>query len=169
VPAADADLAAVWDTSIVSRLRPDDPSMDFVVDRLSAGAAVRVAAPALAEVAFGYQRVALRDPRAGALLGWFSRLLGSEPFSVVPMDDRAALVAGRLRGVHPHPPHPRTDGRSKTMRQAAWLMDIQIAATAFAAGLDVATRNNQDFLLLGDLLVDLFPQAPPLQVLPAPF
>ncbi len=84
-------------------------------------------------------------------------------FSVVSLDGRAVLVAGRLRGVLPHPP-VRRDRRSKTMRQASWLLDIQIAATAFAAGLDIATENHRDFEALGEALGALFPEAPALAV-----
>jgi hypothetical protein len=54
------------------------------------------------------------------------------------------------------------------MRQASWLLDIQIAATAFAAGLDVATDNRGDFQALGDALAALFPGAPPLAVVAGP-
>ncbi len=50
------------------------------------------------------------------------------------------------------------------MRQASWLLDIEIAATAFAAGLDVATENRADFEALADALAALFPDAPALAV-----
>jgi len=56
----------------------------------------------------------------------------------------------------PHPPG-RRDQRSKTMRQASWLLDIQIAATAFTAGLDVATANRRDFQALADALATRMP------------
>ncbi len=50
------------------------------------------------------------------------------------------------------------------MRQAAWLLDIQVAATAFASGLDVVTANRADFEQLAEQLTKLFPAAPPLRV-----
>jgi len=59
------------------------------------------------------------------LLAWFTRVLASDAFSVVALDGRGALVAGRLRGVLPHPSAKR-DRRSKTMRQASWLLDIRL-------------------------------------------
>jgi predicted nucleic acid-binding protein len=85
----------------------------------------------------------------------------------VALDGRAGLVAGRLRGVLPHPPG-RRDRRSKAMRRIAWLLDMEIAATAFAAGLDVATENRRDFEALSDALAALFPTAPPLAVVDDP-
>jgi predicted nucleic acid-binding protein len=160
-------MTALWDTTLASRLHPDSDALDHVIDQLADGTPVRVAAPAVLEIAYGYQRRAARDPRFGNLLAWFTRLLASEAFSVVALDGRAALVAGRLRGVVPHPPAGR-DRRSKLMRQAAWLLDIEIAATAFAAGLDVATENRGDFDLLGEALGELFPDAPPLAVIEGP-
>lgn len=156
-------IAALWDTTLASRLHPASPVLDHVLERATAGMPVRVAAPTVLEIAYGYQRMATRDPRYDELLVWFTRLLDDDVLTVVSLDDRAALVAGRLRGVVPHPPAGR-DRRSKTMRQASWLIDIQIAATAFTAGLDVATDNRRDFERLRDALVALFPAAPPLAV-----
>lgn len=138
-----------------------------MVDQVAAGTPVRIAAPAILEIAYGYQRMAAGDHRYHELLAWFTRVLASDAFSVVALDGRAALVAGRLRGVLPHPPAKR-DRRSKTMRQASWLLDIEIAATAFAAGLDVATQNRADFEALGDTLAELFPDAPVLAVIDGP-
>lgn len=54
------------------------------------------------------------------------------------------------------------------MRQASWLLDIEIAASAFAAGLDVATENRADFEALAAALSELFPAAPPLAVVDGP-
>ena len=161
-------MASLWDTSVASRLRPDGQPMAYVGDQHAAGTPVRVAAPAVLEIAYGYQRVASVDDRATALLSWFARLVADDVVSVVPMDGRAAVVAGRVRGVLPYPPPRPKDRRSRSMGQAAWILDIQIAATAFAAGLDVATRNREDFEVLRDALVDLFAGAPPLLVLDAP-
>ncbi len=96
-----------------------------------------------------------------------TRLLASDSFSVIALDGRAALIAGRLRGVLPHPPAKR-DRRSKTMRQASWLLDIETAATAFAAGLDVATANPADFEALRHALAALFPDAPALTIVDGP-
>ncbi len=123
-----------------------------------------MAAPAVLEVAYGYQRmVTAGDARYVTLLAWLTRLVSGDALSVVPLDGRAGLIAGRLRGVLPHAPAAR-DRRSKTMRQASWLLDIEIAATAFAAGLDLATDNRRDFEMLAGALSALFPDAPALTV-----
>jgi len=159
-------VTALWDTTLASRLQPRSDVLEYVLDQAAEEMPVRVAAPAVLEIAYGYQRMAERDGRYDTLLSWFTRLLASEAFMVIALDGRAALVAGRLRGVLPHPPGKR-DGRSKTMRQASWLLDIEIAATAFAAGLDVATENRGDFEALGDALLELFPGAPALSVVDA--
>lgn len=161
-------MTALWDTTLASRLHPHGEVLDYVIDQVAAGTPVRVAAPAVLEIAYGYQRFAPRDPRYGELLAWFTRLLASDAFSVVALDGRAALIAGRLRGVLPHPPAGRRDRRSKTMRQASWLLDVEIAATAFGAGLDVATENRSDFETLAAALGTLFPSAPALAVLDGP-
>jgi predicted nucleic acid-binding protein len=159
---------ALWDTTLASRLHPHGEVLDYVVDQVAAGMPVRVAAPAVLEIAYGYQRFTPRDARYAELLAWFTRLLASDAFAVVALDGRAALIAGCLRGVLPHPPPRRRDRRSKTMRQASWLLDIEIAATAFAAGLDVATENREDFETLADTLAALFPDAPELGVVDGP-
>lgn len=156
-------MAVLWDTTLASRLHPHGDVVEYVMDRAAEGTPVRIAAPAVLEIAYGYQRMAATDGRFRNLLTWFTRLLASDAFVVVPLDGPAALVAGRLRGALPHPPAKR-DRRSKTMRQASWLLDIEIAATAFAAGLDVATENRADFEALGAALTTLFPDAPTLAV-----
>jgi len=46
--------------------------------------------------------------------------------------------------------------------------DFAAAATAFAAGLDVATENRGDFKALRDALAGLFPDAPTVAVVAGP-
>ncbi len=158
----------MWDTTFASRLNPKGEILDYVIDQAAQGTPVRIAAPSVLEIAYGYElKVLGGDRRYRKLSDWFTRLLASDVLSVVPLDGRAALVAGRLRGVHPHPPAGR-DRRSKTMRQASWILDIQIASVAFAAGLDVATLNRGDFEVLSNALRDLFPEAPRLEVFGQP-
>lgn len=161
-------MTALWDTSVVSRLQPEGPVLEYVVDQAVAGDPVPVASVALLEVAYGYQRQ-IRDPRFRALLDWLTHLLASNTFHAVSLDGRAALVAGRVRAEVPHPPETRrSDRRSKTMRQAAWLLDIEIAATAYMAGLELATENGWDFESIARVLATLFPHAEPLVVVGPP-
>jgi predicted nucleic acid-binding protein len=157
-------VTVLWDTSLASRVRPESAELEHLNDQRTLGTPVRLAAPAVLEIAYGYQRIAALDGRASALLTWFTALFEDGSFAIVPFDGRAGIVAGRLRAEMRHPPARPRDHGSKTMRQASWLLDIQIAATAFAAGLDVATRNREDFEVLADALAGLFPQAPPLLV-----
>lgn len=143
--------------------------LEYVIDQVAEGTPVRIAAPAVLEIAYGYQRRSTKDSRFTELLAWLTRLLASDAFLVVALDGRAALIAGRLRGVLPHPPPKgRSDRRPKTLRQASWLLDMEIAATAYAAGLDVATDNRDDFVAISDALATLFPDAPPLAVVSGP-
>jgi predicted nucleic acid-binding protein len=157
-------VTVLWDTSLASRVRPESAELEHLNDQRTLGTPVRLAAPAVLEIAYGYQRIAALDDRAPVLLAWFTTLIDDGSFAIVPFDGRAGIVAGRLRAEMRHPPPRPKDHRSKTMRQASWLLDIQIAATAFAGGLDVATRNREDFEVLADALAELFPQAPPLLV-----
>ncbi|HEX8054700.1 MAG TPA: hypothetical protein VF517_17060 [Thermoleophilaceae bacterium] len=162
-------MPAAWDTTLLSRVQPAGDAVEYVLGRAAAGEPVRVAAPAVLEVTYGYELRAGRDPRFRSLLDWFTHLMASGTFRVVPLDGRAAVVAGRVRAAMPHPPGGRKrDPRSKTMRQAAWLLDIQIAASAFAAGLDVATANRADFDEIAAVLATLFPAAPRLEVTDEP-
>ena len=86
-------MPTLWDTTLASRLQPHGDVLDHVMDQHAGGTPVRIAAPAVLEIAYGYQRTAARDVRFDNLLAWFTRLLASDVFSVVPLDGRAALVA----------------------------------------------------------------------------
>jgi predicted nucleic acid-binding protein len=163
-------MPAVWDTSLLSRVQPNTELLDRVLDQAAEGRAIRVASPAILEVSYGYALKAAGDPRFRRLLEWFTELVASDDLRVIAFDGRAGLIAGRVRGAIPYPPGGKKgDKQSKTMRQAAWLLDIQIAATAFAAGLDVATANRGDFDAISNVLAALFPEADRLEVSPAPF
>jgi predicted nucleic acid-binding protein len=156
---------ALWDTTVLSRVQPDSDPAGYVLQCAAIGEPVLTAAPAALEVAYGYERMAATDPGFRRLFAWFTRLLADGTLDVVPLDGRAALVAGQLRARSPHPAtRRRGDRRSKTMRQASWLMDIEIAATAFTAGLGVATDNRSDFEALSEMLAELYPDAPRLAV-----
>lgn len=158
-------MTAVWDTSLLWRLQPERSSVRDLAERALAGTPVRVAAPAVLEAAYGYELAIGSNRRFSDRMAWLQRVVAAKLIDVVALDSRAALVAGRARARAPHaPPARRGDRRTKTMRQAAWLLDIQIAATAFAAGLDIATRNVADFEHISALLSELYPRAQPLVV-----
>jgi predicted nucleic acid-binding protein len=161
-----AAMRALWDTTLASQTRPRGDVVEYMVARAGEGKPLLLASPSVLEIAYGYERRAEGDPRYRSLMIWFKEVLVADLFSVVAFDCRAAVVAGRLRAAMPHSP-ARRERRSKTTRQASWLLDIQIAATAFAAGLDVATERS-DFLALSGALESLFPAAPPVAVLGAP-
>lgn len=162
-------MSVLWDTTVLSRFAPDGPVSDYVVDQALAGDPVRVASTSVFEVSYGLARKALADERFANLLNWFTRMTAGRAFRTIPLDGSAAVVAGRVRAAKPSaPPKPRGDTRSKPMRQASWLLDIQIAATAYAAGLGVATANRRDFELIADALERLFPTAPTLDVVDPP-
>jgi predicted nucleic acid-binding protein len=162
-------VSVLWDTTVLSRFAPDGPVSDYVVDRALVGDPVRVASTSVLEVSYGLALRAPADERFAKLLDWFTRMTAGKAFRTIPLDGSAAIVAGRLRAAEPSaPPKARGDTRSKPMRQASWLLDIQIAATAYAAGLGVATANRRDFELIADVLERLLPMAPKLDVVDPP-
>lgn len=162
-------MAGLWDTSVLSRSLVSRSRMERAFELAGRGDPIRVAAPAVLEVAYGIELVASNEVRHVGRLKLLDRFVREGVFRVVALDSRAALVAGRLRARCAHAPAaPRGDRRSKTMRQAAWLLDIQIAATAFAGGLQVVTANQDDFEVMAHHLTALFPAAPELRVEPEP-
>jgi hypothetical protein len=54
------------------------------------------------------------------------------------------------------------------MQGRAWRLDIQIAATCWAAGHDVATENTGDFERIAAAIAELYPGVPVLAVSGAP-
>lgn len=162
-------MAGLWDTSVLSRCLSSPERMRSVAAGALEGKPVRVAAPAVLEVAYGLERASMSEMRTRRYLRLLDRCVRDGTLRVVPLDARAAFVAGRVRAHAPHAP-ARTKGerRSRSMRQAAWLLDIQIAATAFASGLQVVTANRNDFERIAVQLATLFPAAPELRVDPVP-
>ena len=68
---------AVWDTTLASRLHPHGEVLDYVNDQVAEGTPVRIAAPAILEIAYGYQRMVAGDHRYGDLLAWFTRTVAT--------------------------------------------------------------------------------------------
>ena len=163
-------MAAVWDTTLASRLKPDSPAHDYCLERLADGDTVFVAARAVVELAHGYQQALDRRPEFGTLLRWIeNEVVDERVCTVIAFDAWAAFIAGRLRAQAPLPPARKGDKRSKAARRRSWHVDLDIAATCFAAGHDVATENVDDFARIADVLTELYPTAPRLEVVIAPF
>jgi predicted nucleic acid-binding protein len=153
-----------WDTTLVSRHYPDGPLERRVVEAAQAGEPVAITAPTVMEVVRGLQGSAARDPRIALALPWFIRVLTSDLLELLPLDRAAAILAGRLRALHPTPP---TGVRRKGVRpeqRSAWVPDIQIAACSWTHGRDLATENVRDFETLSDLIAALYPDTSPLVV-----
>ena len=159
----------VWDTSVASGLRPDSSLFEFAVEAVWAGEPIRVAAPTVAEIFYGLGLRA-EDERYAEALGWFTEILGGGLFEVLPVTSETAIVAGRLRALHPAAPtgRRRADGRSKPERRVAWIADIQIASCAWLQGEAVCTADEGHFEFLREGLSRLYPTEGSLEVLPPP-
>jgi predicted nucleic acid-binding protein len=165
-----AALDAVWDTTVACGLQPHTALHRYAEDRAAQGAKVIVASIALAEIATGYRRKAdLGDTRYQRLLHWVHTLAGSDTIEVASLDGLGAIAYGQARQRQPTPPAARraSGQRSRTQHRAAWLHDLQIAATAWSRGLPVATENVTDFQRASTILAELYPHASPLAVLSA--
>jgi predicted nucleic acid-binding protein len=163
---------AVWDTSVASGLHPDAALFEVASQAALSGEPILLAAPTVAEISFGLQRRA-DDERFAAALAWFTNILDAGLLGVLPLSREAALLAGRLRAVHPTPPSAtsgrgKRDGRAKPERRVAWVADIQIAATAWLAAEPLCTADQGHFGLLGSAIVELYPREGGLEILPSP-
>lgn len=131
-----------------------------------AGDPVATTAPSLLEVVRGWSAIGERG--RNSLLFLLGTIAGGA-ITVLPLGVEAAILAGRLRAHRPRmPPARRGDHRSRAERQAAWQMDILIAASAYAAGYDIATADQGHFGELASLIGELAPGGPPLAVVRAP-
>ncbi|HEX8752790.1 MAG TPA: type II toxin-antitoxin system VapC family toxin [Solirubrobacterales bacterium] len=160
----------VWDTSVASGLRPEGKLLELAAVAALAGEPIRLAAPTVAEISYGLQRRS-EDERFVRALDWFTEILGAGLLEVLPVSREAALVAGRLRALHPMPPSAggrRAATGSKPERRVAWVADIQIAACAWLQGETLCTADERHFGLLSQGIGELFPQEGGLEVLPPP-
>ena len=159
----------VWDTSVASGLNPESFLFRRAVEAALDDVPVRVAAPTVAEIFFGLQRRS-DEERFVKAQGWFTEVFNAGLLEVLPVTRETAILAGRLRALHPVAPTSgrRADGRSKPERRVAWVADIQIAACAWLHGEGVCTADHGHFDLLSEGISQLFPAESPLQVLPAP-
>lgn len=118
-------------------------------------------ATAVYEVAFGYEQ---RVDAFAESLGVLTAVVVEGTVNVVPFAGNAALAAAAVRAALSTPPARRGDRRSRAVRYAAWVLDIQAGASAWAAGLGIATLNTRDFEQIADVL-----PGPRLEVVGAPF
>jgi hypothetical protein len=84
------------------------------------------------------------------------------------LDAAGSVLAGRLRAVRPTPPTGLRHAGTKPEQRAGWVLDLQIAACAWAHGHAVATDNRRDFDAISDLIAVLYPTVPALEVIDAP-
>lgn len=162
-------MATAWDTTAVARLAVPGPARDLAVGRAALADPVGIPAPCLLELAFGYRRaLAQGNARFASALDWIRRGLEADPLGpVLPLDRVAAALAGEIRVLCPFPPPRRRRGRSKAEARASWLIDIEIAAAAWAGGFDIATDNRADFETIAAAIAELAPGAPAFEVVPA--
>ncbi|HUN78315.1 MAG TPA: hypothetical protein VMU32_05295, partial [Solirubrobacteraceae bacterium] len=106
---------------------------------------------------------------AAAQLDWLRDQVDSGLVEVLPFEVRAAEVAGALRAAMPTPPSGgrRSRDRSKAESRVAWVLDIQIAATAFAHGYDLVSAD-EHHRHIAERLAVLAPGAPALSVTAPP-
>jgi predicted nucleic acid-binding protein len=155
---------------LAARIRPGAPELEHVRERRVAGEPVAIAAPSVLELTYGLRKAALAgNARLAGHLRWLRGLLELGAVRVLPLDSRAAQLAGEARALRPAPPEPkRGERRSKAERRVAWLLDLQIAAAAYVHGHDVATGNARDFEAIASAFAELAPGAPPLEVVEPP-
>jgi predicted nucleic acid-binding protein len=90
--------------------------------------------------------------------------VASDLVETLPLDHWSAIVAGRVRALHAAPPTGARRKGTKPEQRAGWILDIQIAACAWTHGCAIATENLSDFRALRNLVAQLYPDAPPLEV-----
>lgn len=162
-------MPVAWDTTLVSRIHPESDAFAYFDRSLSGDEPVLIPATAVSEVVWGLARGAREAPRFDRALRWLKDLLGRADVAVLPLTADAAFAAGQLRSLAPVPQSGRRDRRrTKPERRVAWVLDMHVAATAWAFGVPVQTENVSDFTLLSGLLAELYPRAQPLGVLPSP-
>ncbi len=158
-------MSIAWDTSVASRAHGTGRHAGLLEAHLIARRPIALPAPTIQEVVRGLQAHLRVDAAFQFAADWFATLLEHSLVHVVPFDGASAVLAGRLLARLPHPPTGtrRREG-TRARQRAAWALDVQIAACAFAGGFGVLTENVDDFAVLRDRIADLFPDVPPLVV-----
>lgn len=144
------------------------PARALAAERLASADPIGIPSPCLLELSFGYRRaLESGDERFSAALTWIQAGLRSQQLgAMLPLDDVAASLAGEVRALQPFPPSQRRR-RSKAEARASWLLDIEIATTAWVAGFDLATDNRADFDAIANAINGVAPGAPAFSVVDA--
>ena len=158
-------MPEAWDTTLLSRVRPGSATYAQVVQCWASGTPVATTAHSIHEVAFGW--TLLGSARGDRGVEFLMCNVQADAFTVLPFSPAAALLAGELRAAAEHPPHVRhRDRRPRVRRSVGWIVDLMIAATAYANGHAIRTANVRDFEEIARLNARLIPDGPALAVLP---
>jgi len=156
-------MPMAWDTSVASRLHGEGRHAELLEAHLLARRPIALPAPTVQEVVHGLHAHLRIEEALHSSADWFAALLEHSLVHVLPFDGASAVLAGRLLAKLPHPPTgKRRRAGTRARQRAAWALDIQIAACAFAAGSGVLTENVDDFAVLRDAIAELLPDVPPL-------
>ncbi len=154
-----------WDTSVASRTHGAGRHAGLLTAHLLARRPIAFPTPTVQEVVHGIHAHIRIEEGFHAPADWFAELLEHSLVRVIPFDEPSGVLAGRLLALLPYPPTGRRRRPGTRSRQrAAWALDVQIAACAFAGGYGVLTENVDDFAVLGGTISELFPDVPPLVV-----
>jgi toxin FitB len=133
------------DTDVISEARKAErtnPGVRAFFDKVAADAKpVHLSVITLGELRQGVERIRHRgdEPQAQLLERWLHRVVTNYADAILPFDEEAADLWGRLRVPNPHNP-----------------LDKQIAATALLYGLTVVTRNDSHYADTGVPILNPF-------------
>lgn len=151
-----------WDTTVASRAGARHAAR--LDHHLATETPIALPAPTVQEMARGLELRAIRGS-ADRSFDWLGGLIAHSLVRIVPFATTSAVLTGRLLALHPHPPtHNHRRHGTRAQQRAAWALDVQIAACAFAGGYGVLTENVDDFRVLRDAIGELLPGVAPLAV-----
>lgn len=127
-----------------------------------------VTAPGVLEIAYGLAKAAHSSGAGDAGLAWFTRLATSDLVLTLPLTSRARSSRVVCRAAQPTPPTGLQRAGTKPEQRAGWVLDLQIAACAWAHGHALATDNRRDFDAISTLIAALYPAVATLEVIDAP-
>jgi toxin FitB len=140
------------DTDVISEGAPSKrPPPALVAWMEENSASLYLSAISIAEIETGIASLRRQGARrrAADLTAWLDALLHLYAERILPVEMRAARIAGGLAD------------RARSKGQASGLADVVIAATAALRGFTILTRNARHFERLGVPFLDPFVQLPP--------